>query len=338
VLDMRDQYGTQWTRVGVALIAGLLSIGAAACAIPKLFSEPFEQGVYKDIMERQAEGMPVEEDKLKNLPAMTARDYESTGDSYLSRNDTEQALTKYETALAMEPNSWPLHYKAGLVLLKMGSAGESLAHFDAIVRIDPMNAHGYEGRGRALLAMHEHEQAEVALRRAVELDSGLWKAHEALGVLYDQLGTFDESVAEYRAALAIRPNDPSVLNNLGVALYLKKDYGKAIDTFQRALSFTAEADRPRTYNNLARAYAKTGSYSRAFDSFRRASNSFTAYNNLGLLYLEEGKPRQAASCFQKAIEESPGYYAAANENLATARESFPKPDSEEGVRVAAVCP
>lgn len=325
-------------RVGSAVVAVLLSAGVTGCSIPQWFSEPFEQGVYKDILERQAQGMPVEDDKLQNLPPMTARDYESIGDAYLGRNDAQQALGKYESALAMEPRSWQLHYKMGLVLLKTGAAADALPHFNAVIEIDPMNAHGYEGRGRTLLALREHEQAEVALRRAVELDSGLWKAHEALGVLYDQLGTFEESISEYQAALAVRPNEPSVLNNLGVAYYLKKDYPKAIATFERALSFTPEQERARTYNNLGRAYARSGSYSRAFDAFRRGSSAPTAYNNLGLLYLEEGKPRQAASCFEKAIEESPSYYAAANENLVTAKQRFAQSDADGGVRVAAVCP
>lgn len=325
-------------RVGVALIAASTGIGVGGCSIPTMFSEPFEQGVYKDILERQAEGMPVEDDKLQNLPPMTAKDYESLGDAYLARNELAQAENKYESALQLDPTAWQLHYKIGLLMLKSGSARDSLAHFDAIVNTDPMNARGYEGRGRALLALREHEQAEVALRRAIDLDSGLWKAHEALGVLYDQLGAFDESIVQYRAALAVRLDEPSVLNNLGVAYYLKKDYAKAIETFERALSFTPEAERARTFNNLGRAYAKTGSYARAFESFRRGADAPTAYNNLGLLYLEEGRARQAASCFEKAIQESPSYYAAANDNLVTAKQNLSESDAGEGVRVAAVCP
>lgn len=335
---MRYRCTARFVRISVALVAGLTGVGAGGCSIPTIFSQPFEQGVYEDILERQAEGMPVADSKLKDLPPMTAREYESLGDAYLSRNEVAQAQNKYESALELDPGAWQLHYKIGLLMLKSGSPRDSVAHFDAIISADPMNARGYEGRGRALLALREHEQAEVALRRAIDLDSGLWKAREALGVLYDQLGAFDESIVQYRAALAVRRDEPSVLNNLGVAYYLKKDYPKAIETFERAVSFTPEAERARTYNNLGRAYAKAGSYARAFESFRRGSDAPTAYNNLGLLYLEEGRARQAASCFEKAIQESPSYYPAANENLVTAKQDFSQADAGEGVRVAAVCP
>jgi len=324
--------------VGAVLAVCVAGVVASGCSVPNFLSQPFEQGVYKDILERQAEGMPVEDDKLKNLPAMTAKEYETLGDAYLARNEIGQAESKYQSALAIDPTAWQLHYKIGVLLLKTGSARESLDHFGAMVQADPMNALGYEGRGRALLALREYEEAEAALRHAVDLNSGLWKAHEALGVLYDRLGSFDESIAQYRAALTVRPDDPEVLNNMGMAFYLKKDYQKAIETFERALSFTPASDRARTYNNLARAYAKTGSYARAFESFRRASDAPTAYNNLGVVYLEDGRSRQAASCFEKAIQESPSYYAAANENLITARQSLSPSDGGDGVRIAAVCP
>ncbi len=335
---MHHWYATKMGRICVVFVCCLVGIGTSACSVPGILSEPFEHSIYKDILERQAEGMPVEEDKLQNLPPMTAKDYESLGDAYLSRNEVDQAQSKYEGALALDPSAWQLHYKIGLLMLKSGYPRDSLSHFDAILSADPMSALGHEGKGRALLALGEHEQAEVALRRAIDLDSGLWKAHEALGVLYDRLGDFDESIVQYRAALAVRRDDPQVLNNLGMAFFLKKDYPKAIDAFERALSFTPEAERARTYNNLGRAYAKTGSHARAFESFRRASNVPTAYNNLGLLYLEDGRFRQAATCFEKAIVDSPSYYAAANENLVTAKLGFSQADTGEGVSVAASCP
>lgn len=330
---------SRWGRAPVVwAFVAWASLGAAGCSIPKILSQPFEKGVYEDILERQAQGMPVEETKLQKLPPMTAKEHESLGDAYLARNEVAQALGKYESALMLEPGAWRLHYKIGVLLLKSGTPAEAIGHFDAIIGADPMSARGYEGRGRALLALREHEQAEVALRRALDLDSGLWKAHETLGVLYDQLGNFEESIGEYRAALAVRRDEPSVLNNLGVAYYLKKDYPKAIETFERALSFTPESERARTYNNLARAYAKSGSYTRAFESFRRSSGAPTAYNNLGLLYLEDGRPRRAVACFEKAIQESPSYYAAANENLVTARQTLRETAAGEGVDRGAACP
>jgi tetratricopeptide (TPR) repeat protein len=302
-----------------ALLLAGSAILLGGCAVPKMLQEPFEQGVYEDIMERQAEGVPVEEDTIKDLPAMTSADYEKLGDTYLGRAQAGLALSKYQKALDLDPRSWKLEYKIGTILLRQGAAADALPYFRSITTRDPSNGFGYEGEGRALLALDDHEGAEAALRKAVRLDASNWKAQQGLGMLYDELGRYDEGIAAYKAALRVRPVEASVLNNLGVAYYLKKDYPQAIETLEQALRTARPEDRKRIYANLGRCYARKGEYSRAIDSFRRAKDLPTAYNNVGVVLLEQDRPSDAAACFQKAINTSPSYYEAAHENLAAAK-------------------
>ena len=40
-----------------------------------------------------------------------------------------------------------------------------------------------------------------------------------------------------------------------------------------------------------------------------------AYNNLGVVYLKQGKFEKASDCFEKAIRIDPKFYIIANENL-----------------------
>jgi len=299
------------------LVGSTLTVGG--CAVPKMLQEPFEQGVYEDIMERQAEGVPVEDEKIENLPAMTAADYEKLGDTYMGRGQASLARTKYQKALDLDPRSWKLEYKIGTILLRQGAPGDALPFFRSIVARDPSNAYGYEGEGRSLLAMGEHESAEQALKKAIRLDASNWKAQQSLGMLYDELGQYDDAIQAYKAALRVRPVEASILNNLGVAYYLKKDYPQAIETLEKALRTARPEDRKRIYSNLGRCHARSGAYSRAIDAFRRAKDLPTAYNNVGVVLLEQDRPADAVACFQKAIQTSPNYYEAAHENLAAAK-------------------
>lgn len=301
-----------------ALVVATASI-TSGCAVPKMLQEPFEQGVYEDILERQAEGVEIEEDHLKDLPAMTSADYDRLGDTYMARGQASLARVKYQKALDLDPRNWRLEYKIGTILLRQGAPAEALPYFRSIVARDATNAYGYEGEGRALLVMEQHDEAERALKKAVRLDSGNWKAQQGLGMLYDELGRYDEAISAYKAALKVRPVEASVLNNLGVAYYLKKDYPQAIETLEQALRTARPEDRKRIYSNLGRAYARSGSYSRAIDAFRRGKDLATAYNNVGVVLLEQDRPGDAAACFQKAINASPSYYEAAQENLAVAK-------------------
>jgi Flp pilus assembly protein TadD len=315
-----------------ALLLAASAVLLGGCTVPKMLQEPFEQGVYEDIMERQAEGVPVEDEKLKDLPALTSADYEKLGDTYMGRGQASLAATKYQKALDLDPRSWRLEYKIGTILLRQNNPNEALPYFRSITTRDPSNGFGYEGEGRALLVLGEHEAAETALRKAVRLDASNWKAQQGLGMLYDELGRYDEAITAYKAALRVRPVEASILNNLGVAYYLKKDYPLAIETLEQALRTARPEDRKRIYSNLGRCHARTGSYSRAIDAFRRAKDLPTAYNNVGVVLLEQDRPADAAACFQKAIQASPSYYEAAHENLAAAK------GRSGGGRDSSVCP
>jgi Tfp pilus assembly protein PilF len=292
----------------------------AGCAVPRMLQEPFEKGVYRDILERQEQNIPIDDDKLKKLPALTGADYERLGDTYLSRGQLGMARAKYQKALELEPSEWRLQYKVGTIYLRENNPSEALPYFREMIKHDPSSAYGYEGEGRALLAMKDHEAAEKSLEKAVHLDSSSWKAQLALGMLYDDLGRIDEAIAAYEAALRIRPGEASILNDLGVAYYLRKDYAKSIETLEKALRTARPEDRKRVYNNLGRAYARTGAYPRAVDAFRRGTDLPTAYNNVGVVLLEQDKPAEAAGCFEKAIASAGSYYAAAHDNLAAAED------------------
>jgi len=65
--------------------------------------------------------------------------------------------------------------------------------------------------------------------------------------------------------------------------------------------------------------AELGRYREALEAFRKGGNEAQAYNNLGCIYLEKGKFQKAITCFEKAIEINPDFYARASENLIKAR-------------------
>ena len=49
--------------------------------------------------------------------------------------------------------------------------------------------------------------------------------------------------------------------------------------------------------------------------FKKGGDEAAAYNNIGYLYLIEGKYNEAINSFKKAIEINPRFYVRAHENL-----------------------
>jgi Flp pilus assembly protein TadD len=141
-------------------------------------------------------------------------------------------------------------------------------------------------------------------------------------MLLDREKRHQEAIAEYEQGLRLRPDEATLLNNVGLAHYLLGNYEDAVRSFQRAL-LTGSAE-PKIHNNLGLALAKLNRYQDALESFRRANSEEEAYNNLGVSYLSSGEAGNAIACFKKAIEISPRYYDKANDNLTLAKRALEK--------------
>jgi Flp pilus assembly protein TadD len=77
--------------------------------------------------------------------------------------------------------------------------------------------------GKTLAEKGRAQDAVEFLNRAIELAGNDWTLYSALGVSYDQLGNQVSARAAYEHALALRPEEPSVLNNYALSRMLAGD-------------------------------------------------------------------------------------------------------------------
>jgi tetratricopeptide (TPR) repeat protein len=62
-----------------------------------------------------------------------------------------------------------------------------------------------------------------------------------------------------------------------------------------------------------------GRYGDALEAFRKGGGEAAAYNNIGYIYMTDGKYEEAIKTLEKAIEIRPSFYVKANENLKKAK-------------------
>ncbi len=79
-----------------------------------------------------------------------------------------------------------------------------------------------------------------------------------LSIALMQTGRFDEAAAKAETALAMDPHMPQALNTMGQVYMTKQNYSKAAEYFQRALE--SEPDVPARYWNLAIALSLAKKY------------------------------------------------------------------------------
>jgi protein O-GlcNAc transferase len=125
-------------------------------------------------------------------------------------------------------------------------------------------------------------------------------------------GRFEAAVSRYRNAIAIHPDFPEALNNLGIALKDQHRFREAIAEYQRALELLP--DRAEVWNNLGDALHSLGDRASAITHYRKAvalrPDYGRAWRNLGEALQESGRLDEAQECLGRALAFEPGLDAA----------------------------
>ena len=146
----------------------------------------------------------------------------------------------------------------------------------------------------------------------------------------------NEALGYYRAALALRPQSPGVLTNLGIVLSDMNRLDEAIAAHEQAIRI--KPDYALAHNNLGKAYADKGAPDDAMVAFRKAislsPDDATVHYNLGTALFNSGAPGEAIVELREAIRLTPSN-AAAHNNLGNAlKEKGALDEAEDAYRTA----
>ena len=166
------------------------------------------------------------------------------GQSYAKNPNDKRIATNYAAALQMD-----------------GDADQSLAVMRKLAIVLPKDRDVLAAYGKALAANGQFEPALDAVRRAQTPEYPDWKLVSAEAAILDQLGQRDEARQNYRKALDLKPNEPSILSNLGMSYVLEGDLRTA-ETYMRSAAQQPNADS-RVRQNLALVVGLQGRFDEA---------------------------------------------------------------------------
>ena len=268
----------------------------------------------RELAEAQQGGSSV---PANHLPEMTSDELEFLGDGMLNQGKPALAFVQYEKALKLKPDNIRIEYKKGMAFLAAGKNDDAVSQFNLVVKKDPNFAQGYEGLGRVYFQKKDYANAEMNLRKAVDLNHKLWLSYNYLGRIYDFKKNYEQAIVEYTSAISVRNDQGFLYNNLGMSCLMAGRYPEAVDAFTKATEKNFRESR--AYNNMAVALANMGRYDEALEAFKLGGGESHAYNNMGCVYLEKGKYEEAIACFEKAIAIEPTFYVKASDNLKKAK-------------------
>jgi protein O-mannosyl-transferase len=203
---------------------------------------------------------------------------------------------------------------------------DGVSLWSSAIEAYPQAARPHNNLGFALLEIPGRLPDAIAeYQAALRIRPDYVEAHYDLGNALVKAGRLPEAIAEFQAAVRIAPNYADAHNNLGNVLFEAGRLSEAIEQFHIALRI--KPDYAEAHNNLGNALMQSGRLSEAaveFESAARIRPDYAeAHNNLGnALARIPARLPDAAAEYQKALHIRPDY-AEAHNNLGNALSQIP---------------
>ncbi len=209
---------------------------------------------------------------------------------------------------ALNPNHPPERVRGG------NRSKDEMAHL--WLQVLPRNFDPKAGDPRRLLQ-------EALARHNIRNNPADFEAHYNLAAMLQVRGDAVDAIAEYQAALLIRPQDATANNALGAALIASGQPDRALAYLQSAARTSPEYFD--AHYNLGNALASAGDFSGAAEQFATAvrlrPDDADAHANLGTALAELGRVPEAEAQLERALEINPAH-ALARENLQQLRSAM----------------
>jgi protein O-mannosyl-transferase len=170
-----------------------------------------------------------------------------------------------------------------------------------------------------------YQDSQTLWQDTLAKNPNAWMPHNNLGAALASRGQVAEAIAEYAAALRIKPDYAEAHNNFGTALVKQGKMPEAIEQFEQALRL--KPDYAGAHNNLGVVLAQTGRLQEGIRQFylvlRIKTDYADAHYNLGKALLDLGKVPEAIKQYEQALRIKPDY-ADAHYNLANILLDFGK--------------
>jgi serine/threonine-protein kinase len=206
-------------------------------------------------------------------------------------------------AAAADPDPWRGRLRAARAAGDR-PALEQLARELDVARQPPTTCAGLD---EALTAVGSHEVAVEVLQRAQQCHPGDFWINHGLAWQLLQLNRVAEAVRFFTVALALRPDNPAVHVDLGVALHEDGDYEGAVAAYRRAIDL--QPGYAAAHNNLGHTLNARGQLEEAVQEFRAAlaldPNLAAPHVGLGNVLYAKEQTQEAIREFRAALALDP---------------------------------
>ena len=129
------------------------------------------------------------------------------GEALDEMHNTAGAIEQFRAAVKADPKEPNVHFGLGYLLWTQNQFEEAAHEFQAELANVPENAQALAYLANAYMQTNRAGEALPLIQKAIEIDSGLERAHLDLGVLYADGGRRDDAIRELKLAAKLNVSD-----------------------------------------------------------------------------------------------------------------------------------
>ena len=244
------------------------------------------------------------------------------GRFYLKNGHYEKAVSEYQKALGMVPQSVAAYNGIGVAYTMLEKYDEAVAAQRKALALQPDFTKAHAGIGLAYLRQHKTESALKHYRQAVTLDPQFLEAHQKIAIILLNQERYAEATDTYLTIIALKPDDAEAYHNLGLcyAYQAKAERNTrqepdqdlttaALTALEKAVNLSLSATGDLQPPFLTETYYLIGELQAGQGDFGAAEKA----------YLSSGLPKAYHALAQLTAKVASGEKAATKHGLETAR-------------------
>jgi tetratricopeptide (TPR) repeat protein len=224
------------------------------------------------------------------------------GNLYNKRGENDKAIEAYKEALARDPEYLSALHSMAATYLTMGRREEAEAGFRRLLDLDPRNSRALFMLAEIHSVRKDYTEAVELLNRAQETGAERAPTFNLMAECLIELDRLDEAEAAVRKAIELQGDLRTAHFNLALIREASGDPAGAIRAYETEIEISPQDHK--SHFNLAKLYAGAGNLQKTIEHFRKSIEIDPSFAEghlyLAKLYLDQGDLNQAMELAQKA--------------------------------------
>ena len=162
------------------------------------------------------------------------------GNKHYEQSEYENAIQKFQEAIALFDEQWAYYFNLGLAQKKLGQNQAAFDSFQKSVAMNPESFSCNKEMGEALALMEKHEEAKPYFQKAIELSQDDPNTYFNLGVILLKLGDSISALEAFQKVVVLSPDHADAYYQLGT-LYVGQNHKEdAIQSLEKFLELAPD--------------------------------------------------------------------------------------------------